>query len=150
MIPISDFLGSGGMVICRKYCRNISTPKLVSAEPKNTGDNLPCFWNAATLDMASKQIINLGGTIPYTINNSIGILSNIIGYFNIVHKEARHEVKWAVPTFQKSIDILGFEHKTSLEDGLKQMWEWAKKQPKRDQYKWPSYEITDKIYSYWK
>src|SRR5574344_357754 len=114
------------------------------------GDNLPCFWNAATLDMASKQIINLGGTIPYTINNSIGILSNIIGYFNIVHKEARHEVKWAVPTFQKSIDILGFEHKTSLEDGLKQMWEWAKKQPKRDQYKWPSYEITDKIYSYWK
>ena len=50
--------------------------------------------------------------------------------------EKRHEVHTAVPTWQKSIDILGFKHKTSLEDGLAKMWEWAKKQPMRDRFVW--------------
>ena len=33
--------GSGEVVIFRKCSRNVSTPKFVSAEPKNTGDNFP-------------------------------------------------------------------------------------------------------------
>ena len=69
---------------------------------------------------------------------------------NIEYKEPRHEVKLAVPTYQKSIDILGFEHKTNLREGLENMWKWAKKQPKRPQYKWDNYEVTKKLYSYWK
>ncbi len=36
--PRSDFLGSGREVILRKCCRKVSTPKLVRAEPKNTGE----------------------------------------------------------------------------------------------------------------
>ena len=66
------------------------------------------------------------------------------------HLEKRHEVKYAYPTFQKSIDILGFEHKTSLKEGLNVMWEWAKNQPKREQFIWPKYELEKGIYSYWK
>lgn len=98
-------------------------------------DNLQCLWNAATFPAASKQIINLGGIIPYTINNAAKILCDIAGYNKIKHVEQRHEVKWAVPTYQKSIDILGFEHKTDLKEGLEHMWEWAKQQPQRPQYK---------------
>jgi len=45
---------------------------------------------------------------------------------------------------------LGFEHKTSLESGLKIMWEWAKKQPKREIFIWDNYELDKGIYSYWK
>ena len=89
-------------------------------------DILEPLWNAATKKEASKEIINLGGITPHTINDAARILSEIANNSSIEHKEARHEVKWAVPTFQKSIDILGFEHKTSLEDGLKNMWGWAK------------------------
>ena len=33
--------GSGGVVICRKFSKKVSTPKLVNADPKNTGLNLP-------------------------------------------------------------------------------------------------------------
>ena len=40
-------------------------------------DNLEPLWNAAVLPEASKQIINLGGTIPYTINETCEILCNI-------------------------------------------------------------------------
>ena len=64
--------------------------------------------------------------------------------------EARHEVKHSIPTFQKSVDILGFEHRTDLEDGLRIMWEWAKEQPIRERFVWPSYELDRGIYSYWK
>lgn len=113
-------------------------------------DNLEPLWNAAVLPEASKEIINLGGIVPYTINEAINILSNIIDYHNIEHKEPRYEVKWAVPTYQKSIDILGFKHKTNLDEGLLKMWNWVKKQPERPQYKWDNYEINKGIYEYWK
>ena len=113
-------------------------------------DILVPLWNAATFPSASKQIINLGGINAYTINESAKTLCDITGYDNIEYKEPRHEVKLAVPTYKKSIDILGFEHKTDLREGLENMWEWAKKQPKRPQYKWDNYEITKNIYSYWK
>lgn len=113
-------------------------------------DNLEPLWNAAVLPEASKEIINLGGIVPYTINEAINILSNIIDYHNIEHKEPRYEVKWAVPTYQKSIDILGFKHKTNLDEGLLKMWNWAKNQPERPQYKWDNYEINKGMYEYWK
>lgn len=95
-------------------------------------------------------MINVGGTVPITINKAAETLCDITGYHNIVHEEARHEVKFAVPTFQKSIDLLGYNQKTFLKDGLEKMWNWAKVQPKREQYKWENYEINKGIYSYWK
>jgi UDP-glucose 4-epimerase len=114
------------------------------------GDNLECLWNAAVLPQASKEIINLGGITPYTINEAVNILAEISGYNKIEHREPRHEVKWAIPTYQKSIDILGFKDTTSLKDGLEKMWEWAKNANDKPRYKWENYEITKGIYSYWK
>lgn len=114
------------------------------------GDNLECLWNAAVLPQASKEIINLGGISPYTINEAANILSDITKYDKIEYREPRHEVKWAVPTYQKSIDILGFKDTTPLKDGLTAMWEWAKTQNDKPRYKWDNYEITKGIYSYWK
>ena len=113
-------------------------------------DCLGPFWNAAVFPEASKEIINVGGEIGYTINEAAQMLCNITGYKNVVHKEARHEVKHAVPSPEKSKRILGFKQKTSLEDCLRDMWEWAQTQPNRPQYKWENYEITKGIYSYWK
>jgi UDP-glucose 4-epimerase len=113
-------------------------------------DSLEPLWNAAILPQASKEIINLGGIEEYSINEANQILCEIIGSNNVMHREARHEVKHSIPTFQKSVDILGFEHKTSLKEGLTNMWEWAQKQPKRDRFVWPSYELEKGIYSFWK
>jgi UDP-glucose 4-epimerase len=115
-------------------------------------DCLESFWNAAVFESASKQIINVGGINGYTINEAAEILCDITGYdkSNITHLEPRHEVKWCVPSYQKSIDLLGYTEKTSLKEGLTKMWEWAKTQPNRERYKWENYEITKGIYSYWK
>lgn len=113
-------------------------------------DILEPLWNAALIPEASKEIINLGGVEEWTINNANKVLLEIINNGEVVYKEARHEVKHSIPTFQKSIDILGFEHKTTLKDGLAKMWEWAQKQPKRDRFIWENYEIEKGIYSFWK
>ena len=112
-------------------------------------DNLPCFWNAAVLPEASKEIINVGGIATCTINEAAEMLVDIVGHGEIQHVEPRFEVKYAVPSYQKSIDILKYEQKTDMRTGLTKMWEWAQKQPKRDQHKWV-YEIDKGIYPYWK
>ena len=131
-------------------------PMLIYGDGKQTrafsyiDDCLEPFWNAATLPSASKEIVNVGGMVETTINEAADIVANITHTFNIQYREKRHEVKHAVPTYQKSIDLLGYNETTSLEDGLREMWEWAKTQPNRKQYKWENYEVTKGIYSYWK
>ena len=116
-------------------------------------DILEPLWNAAIKKEASKEIINLGGVEEYTIVGSCNILRRIIANdikCEVKHLEPRHEVKHSIPTWQKSEKILGFKHKTSLVDGLSKMWEWAKDQPRRDRFVWPSYEVDKGIYSFWK
>ena len=108
------------------------------------------LWNSAIEPTASNQIINLGGVEEWTINNANKVLIKVIGAGEVVYKEGRHEVKHAIPTWQKSIDILGFEHKTTLKQGLIHMWDWAQQQPKRDRFIWPTYELDKGIYEFWK
>ena len=113
-------------------------------------DSLEPLWNAAVTPKASKEIINLGGIKEYSIKESLETLIEVIGEGEITYLEARHEVKHAVPTWQKSVDILGFEYKTNLKEGLTQMWNWAKNQPMRDRFIWDRYEIEKGLYNFWK
>jgi UDP-glucose 4-epimerase len=113
-------------------------------------DNLEPLWKSAILPEASNQIINLGGIEEISINEACKTLQEVIGGGEIVHKEARHEVKHSIPTYQKSIDILGYEYKTDLKKGLTEMWEWAQQQPIRERFVWDSYELDKGIYSFWK
>ena len=113
-------------------------------------DILEPLWNAAIREEASKEIINLGGIEEYSILESANILKDVIGSGELLFLEQRHEVKHSIPTWEKSEKILGFNHKTSLKDGLTKMWEWAKSQPNRERFKWDKYEIDKNIYSFWK
>jgi len=113
-------------------------------------DTLELLWKSGIQENCSKQIINLGGTKFYTINEANKILRDVIGNGKKVYKEPRHEVKDAHSTWQKSVELLGYEDKTTLYDGLKQMWDWAQKQPMRDRFVWGEYEIDKGIYEYWK
>lgn len=111
-------------------------------------DILEPLWKSGNIKEASKQIINLGGIIPNTINEANICFKNIAGG-ETIYLEERHEVHTAVPTYEKSIEILQFKHTTQIQDGLRKMWEWAQKQPERERFSWEKYEITNKIYKYW-
>jgi len=115
------------------------------------GDCVEYFWKCAIDPVASKQIFNIGGLKEYKIKDSANILANIIGNVEIQHLPARHEVKHAWVSHDKAKFILGFDDsKTSLETGLIKMWNWAKQQPKREQFIWDEYEVDKGIYDFWK
>jgi len=112
-------------------------------------DSLEPLWRTAIEPRASKEIINLGGIEEYSILESNNILKEVIGGGETKFYEQRHEVKHSIPTWCKSVDILGFEHKTNLKEGLTKMWEWAKKQPIRNRFIWNKYELDKGIYKFW-
>jgi UDP-glucose 4-epimerase len=111
-------------------------------------DSLAPLWRAGFDEEASKQIINLGGIQESSILEVANIVSELSGA-SIIHLPPRHEVRHAYSTWQKSVDILGFEHKTNLYDGIKKMWDWAKEQPKRPRQIWDNYELDKGLYPYW-
>jgi UDP-glucose 4-epimerase len=112
-------------------------------------DSLPCLWNAGILPEASKQIINLGGIEQVSIKEAAHILSEIMGGCELTYLPPRHEVKNAFPTWEKSVNILGFKHTTSLAEGLTKMWEWAKTQPLRERQVFTEYEVNKNLYTFW-
>ena len=113
-------------------------------------DSLEPLWKSAVEPLASKEIINLGGIKSVSMLEANKTLKDVIGDGKTIFLEGRHEVEHAIPTFQKSIDILGFNHHTDLKEGLSEMWGWAQNLPKRNQFIWPSYELDKGLYSYWK
>jgi UDP-glucose 4-epimerase len=113
-------------------------------------DCLEPLWKSAIKPECSKEIINLGGTKFYTINEANDIIREVINGGEVIYKEPRHEVKNAHPTWEKSVRLLDYKDNTSLYDGLKIMWEWAKKQPNRDRFHWGTYELEKGIYAFWK
>jgi UDP-glucose 4-epimerase len=113
-------------------------------------DCLEPLWKSAVKKEASKEIINLGSSKFYTINEANRILKSLIGGGSTKYEKKRHEVKNAHPTWEKSMRILDYRDKISLKDGLNLMWEWAKSQPDRERFVWNKYEIERGIYDFWK
>ena len=113
-------------------------------------DCLLPLWNAAEATQASKQIINLGSKKEYSILSAAGILQEIVGGAAIRFLDKRHEVHVAYSTHEKSEILLGYKDITELPKGLATMWEWAQKQPKRNQFVWPKYELEKGLYQFWK
>jgi len=114
-------------------------------------DCVEYFWKCAVLPEASKQIFNIGGLKEYTINEAANLVSKVTGNYKIEYLPERHEVKHAWVSHKKAQTVLGFDDsKTSLEEGIKKMWNWAEKQPQKTQFVWSEYEIDKGIYDFWK
>jgi UDP-glucose 4-epimerase len=138
------------------YQHTINEPMTIFGDGTQTrafsyiDDSLEPLWKSSQDKRASKEIINLGGIKEYSINEANEILREVVGGGEVKYFEGRHEVKHSIPTWQKSIDLLDFEHKTDLKEGLTKMWEWVKTQPVRERFVWPFYELDKGIYSFWK
>ena len=114
-------------------------------------DVLEPLWNASQRDSCIDQIINLGGIKNYSINQAAEAVIKVTGTnLGPVHLEQRHEVKHAWASWDKSVELLDFEHKIDLEEGLARMWSWAQNQPTRDRFTWSKFELEKKIYDFWK
>lgn len=99
---------------------------------------------------ASRQIINLGGARPITINQAVHALNDVLGkQAAMEYCEPRHEVHQAWCTTDKSVRLLGYEERTPLDVGLHRMWDWART---TDQTcaPTPPIEVEQGMPSYWR
>lgn len=112
-------------------------------------DCLEPLWKAGVDPRASQEVINLGGIEATTILEVNQILRKVIDGGEVLHLEPRYEVKHAVPTFKKSVDLLDYRETKDLESGMEEMWEWVQKQPQRDTIEWKEFEVEKELYEYW-
>ena len=114
-------------------------------------DSLEPFWNASQNEKCVGEIINLGGIKEHSINEACETLIKVSKKdIQPLYLEERHEAKHAWCTWDKSVELLNFQHTIDLEEGLSRMWEWAKKQPMRKRFVWSEYEIKKGLYSFWR
>ena len=114
--------------------------------------SIPCYLRCLD-EGINNDIFNIGGTKEITINK---IAQMVIAAFpeykipQIIHLADRHgEVKNAWSTYQKSIEKLGYEETYSIEEGIKRMAEWAKKQGPQDWTEEQLPLINEKVPSTW-
>lgn len=91
------------------------------------GDIVHCIANAPNIPEARNRIFNIGGDTPYTINELAEVCSRACGVpLQKVHLPSREEVKIAYADHTLAKQLLGFEPRTSLEQGIKRVAEWAR------------------------
>ncbi|MHB8953577.1 MAG: NAD-dependent epimerase/dehydratase family protein [Pirellulaceae bacterium] len=114
----------------------------------SVGDIMLPLYLAGTRRNASRQVINLGGSAPTTINQAAHALCDVMGGCPIEYREGRHEVHQAWCTTEKSARLLGYKDLTPLGAGLQAMWDWAQR---TDQASAPTppIEVEDGLPSYW-
>lgn len=99
------------------------------------------------------ETFNIGADKNWTINELANIVCEIAKDNNynpsIRHVEPRHEVKHAYCDHTKAKNCLSFKDETEIKNLIKEMFDWAVKEPKREQ-KNMQYEIKKGIYEYWK
>ena len=115
------------------------------------GDVAPAIVRAGFLEEAKNQIINIGGSKVYTVNQiAEEVLSAMNKNLSKEHVPARYEVKNAWCDNSKAAKILGYEDKTSLKEGVARMVSWAKNQGPMQPIIWEGYELEHGLPESWK
>ena len=107
---------------------------------------------AASVDYpnAYNQIFNVGADTPYTVNYLAEVVAKVMGVLcETRHLEARKEVKDAYSSHVKAEQIFGVPKKTSLEDGVRKMVDWAVKAGPRKSKEFGNIEIRKNLPQSW-
>ena len=94
-------------------------------------DSTPSFIRCLD-DGIKNEIINIGGMEPITINTLADLVCEAMDVSPATYPRTYLpprplEVKAAWSSWQKSVDMLGYEEKTGYKEGIRRMAEWAKK-----------------------
>ena len=99
------------------------------------------------------ELFNIGADKAYSINQLADTVQKVAAKHG--HKaekqnvQGRHEAKHAFCDHAKAKKLLNFSDDTNLEETIDEMFQWAMKQPVREQ-KYMNYEVEKGIYDYWK
>lgn len=107
------------------------------------------IWNAAVRSECSGRTINLGSDTHRSVNEVADALISIFGAGEKRFVEARHEVRNAYCRHDLARELLDYRERVSFEDGLRDMWEWARMQPSRPTRPGPPVELDKGLYPTW-
>jgi UDP-glucose 4-epimerase len=99
----------------------------------------------------ANQVINVGADTPYSVNELARAVADALGKRPAVkHLPRRHEVDIAYCSHAKLKQLLGFEARTSLSDGLARMASWALGAGPRRSKPFEQIEITRNLPPSWR
>lgn len=114
------------------------------------GDVAPIMAESVNCSSARNQVFNVGADAPYTVNELARMVASA---FNLecrtVHLEPRKEVKVAFSDHRKAEEAFGSRSKTSLEQGIRVMADWAKKHGARESGIFEGVEIAKNMPPSW-
>lgn len=114
------------------------------------GDIVPDIVESAWTPAAYGEVFNIGADREYTILELAQLTMKAMGIVgDIRHLEARNEVVHAHADHSKIRKFFGQRELTSLEDGLTQMAQWAKKAGSRSSQNFSNIEVIEKLPPAW-
>jgi len=92
-------------------------------------DILPACLGCLTNPQSHGQVFNLGSDVPVTVLQMANLLMEVSGITSpITHLPERHEVPDAFSSHKKADLFFGSSPKTSLQEGIRKTWAWARTQ----------------------
>jgi UDP-glucose 4-epimerase len=96
-------------------------------------DVAPIIAKSVNYPAAKNQVFNVGADTPYTINELAHEVADAMGVpNNVVHLDARNEVKIAFSDHGKAERVFGKQEKKTLRDGIRSMTDWVKNHGARE------------------
>jgi len=96
-------------------------------------DVAPIIAKSVNYSTAKNQVFNVGADTPYTINELAHEVADAMGVpNNVVHLDARNEVKIAFSDHGKAERVFGKQQKKTLRDGIRSMTDWVKNHGARE------------------
>ena len=133
-----------------------NSPLVIFGDGKQTrgfshiSDVAPLIAKSIEYPQCYGEIFNVGADQPYTINElAEAVMKAMDAKVEIVHVEARNEVKHAYADHEKVRKFFGLREYVSLQEGLAQMAQWAKRAGIRKSKEFESIEIYKSLPSVW-
>jgi UDP-glucose 4-epimerase len=115
------------------------------------GDVAPVIAKAINVKEAYNEVFNVGADIPYTINQLIQKVKEVMSAKpEVMYLEPRNEVVHAYSTHKKAESTFKVNDKTDLNTGLRKMAEWVKLHGAKKTKNFGKIEIGEKLPPSWK
>ena len=113
-------------------------------------DVVPVLADAPLNRLARNQVFNIGAETPYTVNELAEHVARAMGVSpNVKHLEARNELKHAFSSHKRVEDVFGYKPEFTLEAGLANMANWARRAGSRESRFFGEIEIAKNMPASW-
>jgi UDP-glucose 4-epimerase len=113
-------------------------------------DIAPFIAGSAELPAARNQVFNIGADVPHTVNELAQLVAEAMGSrCNVIHLDARNEVKIAFSDHSKADGVFGKHENKSLRNGIAAMATWVREKGSRESNIFQEIEVTKNMPPSW-